>query len=100
MDAEGVFRPSGFYWKRYYRESSPANASKAEVWLTYEKVVEGRKNLTFSTIVEKILNSADYADLAPGTQKITAHEKYLLAVSACRNKGIKPEHVRLYMDAW
>lgn len=80
---------------------APANASKAEVWLAYEKVVEGRKKLlTFQQLWKKFLNSADYADLAPGTQKITAHEKYLLAVFGdAEAKAIKPEHVRRYMDA-
>lgn len=44
---KGVFfRPSGYYWKRggTTENLAPANASKAEVWLAYEKVVEGRKN--------------------------------------------------------
>lgn len=81
---------------------APANASKAEVWLAYEKVVEGRKKLlTFQQLWKKFLNSADYADLAPGTQKdYLAHEKYLLAVFGdAEAKAIKPEHVRRYMDA-
>ncbi|RVR37640.1 integrase [Klebsiella pneumoniae] len=81
---------------------APANASKAEVWLAYEKVVEGRKKLlTFQQLWKKFLNSADYADLAPRTQKdYLAHEKYLLAVFGdAEAKAIKPEHVRRYMDA-
>jgi hypothetical protein len=44
---KGVFfRPSGYYWKPggTTENLAPANASKAEVWLAYEKVVEGRKN--------------------------------------------------------
>lgn len=50
---------------------APANASKAEVWLAYEKVVEGRKKLlTFQQLWKKFLNSADYADLAPGHKRL------------------------------
>lgn len=76
---KGVFfRPSGYYWKPggTTENLAPANASKAEVWLAYEKVVEGRKKLlTFQQLWKKFLNSADYADLAPRTQKITWHMK-------------------------
>lgn len=93
---KGVFfRPSGYYWK-------PGGTTKAEVWVAYEKVIEGRKNiLTFSQLWKKFLNSTDYADLAPRTQKdYLAHEKYLLAVfGEAEAKSIKPEHVRRYMDA-
>ncbi|HBY2053418.1 TPA: integrase, partial [Klebsiella pneumoniae] len=102
---KGVFfRPSGYYWKPggTTENLAPANASKAEVWLAYEKVVEGRKKLlTFQQLWKKFLNSADYADLAPRTQKdYLAHEKYLLAVFGdAEAKAIKPEHVRRYMDA-
>ncbi|MGQ7114462.1 tyrosine-type recombinase/integrase, partial [Escherichia sp. TWPC-MK] len=76
--------------------------TKAEVWVAYEKVVEGRKNvLTFSQLWRKFLNSSDYSDLAPRTQKdYLAHEKNLLAVfGEAEAKAIKPEHVRRYMDA-
>lgn len=69
---KGVFfRPSGYYWKPggTTENLAPANASKAEVWLAYEKVVEGRKKLlTFQQLWKKFLNSADYSDLAPRTQ--------------------------------
>lgn len=38
--------------------------------------------------------------LPQGHKKITAHEKYLLAVFGdAEAKAIKPEHVRRYMDA-
>lgn len=55
----------------------------------------------FNNCGKKFLNSADYADLAPRTQKdYLAHEKYLLAVFGdAEAKAIKPEHVRRYMDA-
>lgn len=60
-----------------------------------------KKLLTFQQLWKKFLNSADYADLAPRTQKdYLAHEKYLLAVfGEAEAKAIKPEHVRRYMDA-
>lgn len=102
---KGVFfRPSGYYWKPggTTEKLAPAGASKSEVWIAFEKVVEGRKNiLTFSQLWKKFLNSTDYADLAPRTQKdYLAHEKYLLAVfGEAEAKAIKPEHVRRYMDA-
>ncbi|EPS4524545.1 MULTISPECIES: tyrosine-type recombinase/integrase [Citrobacter] len=102
---KGVFfRPSGYYWKPggTTEKLAPADATKAEVWVAFEKVIEGRKNiLTFSQLWKKFLNSADYADLAPRTQKdYLAHEKYLLAVfGEAEAKAIKPEHVRRYMDA-
>lgn len=101
---KGVFfRPSGYYWKPggTTEKLAPAGASKSEVWIAFEKVVEGRKNiLTFSQLWKKFLNSTDYADLAPRTQKdYLAHEKYLLAVFGdAEAKAIKPEHVRRYMD--
>ncbi len=66
---KGVFfRPSGYYWKPggTTENLAPANASKAEVWLAYEKVVEGRKKLlTFQQLWKKFLNSADYAVTCP-----------------------------------
>ncbi|EFA7616248.1 TPA: tyrosine-type recombinase/integrase [Escherichia coli] len=102
---KGVFfRPSGYYWKPggTTEKLAPAGASKSEVWIAFEKVVEGRKNiLTFSQLWKKFLNSTDYAALAPRTQKdYLAHEKYLLAVFGdAEAKAIKPEHVRRYMDA-
>ncbi len=102
---KGVFfRPSGYYWKPggTTEKLAPADSTKAEVWVAYEKVIEGRKNiLTFSQLWKKFLNSTDYADLAPRTQKdYLAHEKYLLAVfGEAEAKSIKPEHVRRYMDA-
>ncbi|HAT7523596.1 TPA: tyrosine-type recombinase/integrase [Citrobacter koseri] len=102
---KGVFfRPSGYYWKPggTTEKLAPAGASKSEVWIAFEKVVEGRKNiLTFSQLWKKFLNSTDYTDLAPRTQKdYLAHEKYLLAVfGEAEAKAIKPEHVRRYMDA-
>lgn len=102
---KGVFfRPSGYYWKPggTTEKLAPAGASKSEVWIAFEKVVEGRKNiLTFSQLWKKFLNSTDYSDLAPRTQKdYLAHEKYLLAVfGEAEAKTIKPEHVRRYMDA-
>lgn len=102
---KGVFfRPSGYYWKPggTTEKLAPADSTKAEVWVAYEKVIEGRKNmLTFSQLWKKFLNSTDYADLAPRTQKdYLAHEKYLLAVfGEAKAKSIKPEHVRRYMDA-
>ena len=102
---KGVFfRPSGYYWKPggTTEKLAPAGASKSEVSIAFEKVVEGRKNiLTFSQLWKKFLNSTDYAALAPRTQKdYLAHEKYLLAVFGdAEAKAIKPEHVRRYMDA-
>ncbi|MGQ7072163.1 site-specific integrase, partial [Escherichia sp. SP-MK2] len=102
---KGVFfRPSGYYWKPggTTEKLAPPDATKAEVWVAYEKVVEGRKNvLTFSQLWRKFLNSSDYSDLAPRTQKdYLAHEKNLLAVfGEAEAKAIKPEHVRRYMDA-
>ncbi|EOJ6165332.1 TPA: integrase [Escherichia coli] len=102
---KGVFfRPSGYYWKPggTTEKLAPADSTKAQVWVAYEKVIEGRKNiLTFSQLWKKFLNSTDYADLAPRTQKdYLAHEKYLLAVfGEAEAKSIKPEHVRRYMDA-
>lgn len=105
MDAEGCFfRPSGYYWKPggSTEKLAPANATKAEVWVAYEKVVEGRKNrLLFKQLWQKFLASADFSDLAPRTQKdYHAHEKNLLAVfGEAEAKAIKPEHVRRYMDA-
>lgn len=68
----------------------------------YEKVIEGRKNrLMFKQLWQKFLASADFADLAPRTQKdYHAHEKYILAVfGEAEAKTIKPEHIRRYMDA-
>lgn len=69
-------------------------------WLT--KKVEVEKNrITFTQLWRKFLASADYADLAPRTQKdYLAHEKYILAVFGdAEAKAIKPEHIRRYMDA-
>ncbi len=43
---KGVFfRPSGYYWKPggSTENIAPADATKAEVWVAYEKKVEGRK---------------------------------------------------------
>ncbi|HEE9238014.1 TPA: integrase, partial [Salmonella enterica subsp. enterica serovar Typhimurium var. monophasic 4,[5],12:i:-] len=102
---KGVFfRPSGYYWKPggSTENIAPADATKAEVWVAYEKKVEGRKNrITFTQLWRKFLASADYADLAPRTQKdYLAHEKYILAVFGdAEAKAIKPEHIRRYMDA-
>lgn len=102
---KGVFfRPSGYYWKPggSTEKLAPANATKAEVWVAYEKVVEGRKNrLLFKQLWQKFLASADFSDLAPRTQKdYHAHEKYILAVfGEAEAKSIKPEHIRRYMDA-
>lgn len=66
---KGVFfRPSGYYWKPggSTENIAPADATKAEVWVAYEKKVEGRKNrITFTQLWRKFLASADYADLAP-----------------------------------
>ncbi len=105
MDAEGcVFPPFRLLLeaRRYTDNLAQQTLLKRRVWLAYEKVVEGRKKLlTFQQLWKKFLNSADYADLAPRTQKdYLAHEKYLLAVFGdAEAKAIKPEHVRRYMDA-
>lgn len=102
---KGVFfRPSGYYWKPggSTEKLAPADATKAEVWVAYEKVIEGRKNcFMFKHLWKKFLASADFADLAPRTQKdYHAHEKYILAVfGEAEAKSIKPEHIRRYMDA-
>ncbi|WP_318358012.1 tyrosine-type recombinase/integrase [Enterobacter sp.] len=102
---KGVFsRPSGYYWKPggTTEKLAAASATKGEVWVAYEKVVEGRKNrITFSQLWRKFLDSADFADLAPRTQKdYLAHEKNILPVFGdAEAKLIKPEHVRRYMDA-
>lgn len=55
----------------------------------------------FKQLWQKFLASADFADLAPRTQKdYHAHEKYILAVfGEAEAKTIKPEHIRRYMDA-
>ncbi|MEN3753852.1 tyrosine-type recombinase/integrase [Mangrovibacter sp. SLW1] len=101
---KGVFfRPSGYYWKPggTTEKLAPASATKTEVWVAYDKVVEGRKNrVTFNQLWKKFLASSDYADLAPRTQKdYLAHEKYILAVfGEAEAKAIKPEHIRRYMD--
>lgn len=105
MDAEGgIFPP---FWLLLEtggttEKIASANATKADVWVAFEKIVEGRKRrITFAQLWKKFLNSADYADLAPRTQKdYLAHEKYLLAVfGEAEAKTIRPEHVRRYMDA-
>ncbi|EFC4854743.1 tyrosine-type recombinase/integrase [Escherichia coli] len=98
------FRPSGYYWKPggTTEKIASANATKADVWVAFEKIVEGRKRrITFAQLWKKFLNSADYAALAPRTQKdYLAHEKYLLAIfGEAEAKTIRPEHVRRYMDA-
>jgi integrase len=102
---KGVFfRPSGYYWKPAgtTEKIAPSTASKAEVWVAFEKIVESKKNtLTFKILWNKFLTSTDYADLAARTQKdYKSHEKYILAVFGEADAGtIRPEHIRRYMDA-
>lgn len=101
---KGVYlRSSGYYYKpgKTTLKIADACASKAEVWLAYERTVTTQKNkITFETIWHKFLASADYADLAPRTQKdYLAHAKNLLPTFGKADAAaIKPEHVRRYMD--
>lgn len=102
---KGVYiRSSGYYWKPEgsTEKLCPLTASKAEVWLAYErKVSNASKRLTFAKLWEKFLRSQDFIELAPRTQKdYHSHEKYILAVFGnAEVKAIKPEHIRRYMDA-
>ena len=72
-----------------------ANATKQMSGLLL-KNCRGKKTNNFAQLWKKFLNSADYADLAPRTQKdYLAHEKYLLAVLAKRKQRLLgPEHVK------
>lgn len=102
---KGVFfRPSGYYWKPggSTETFAPPDATKAEVWVAYEKrVSKERQKTTFKNLWDKFINSIDFSALATRTQKdYHAHAKYILKVFGdAEAKTIKPEHIRRYMDA-
>lgn len=101
---KGVYlRMSGYYYKPgdTTKKIADSTASKAEIWRAYEKVITEQKNkITFENIWNKFLASADYADLAPRTQKdYLTHAKNLLPTfGAADASAIRPEHIRKYMD--
>ncbi len=76
-------------------------ATPAQVWAVYEALINDKKDeRIFTELVEKFFGSADYCDLAPDTQK--DYRKYSVNVlkvfGSIPPDGIKPEHIRKYMD--
>ncbi len=82
---------------------APADATKVEVWVAYEKKLSGRNRITFTQLWRKFLASAAMLIWPQERRKkdYLAHEKYILAVFGdAEVKAIKPEHPALYGCPW
>lgn len=108
---EDAWMPPRVYLGKSAYEFKPKNggtmrlcgkeATQAQVWTAYEKLITDKKeDNTFTGLVEAFFRSPDYMDLATETRK--DYRKYSIKLLKVFSKmlpdGIKPEHVRKYLD--
>ncbi|MGP0902875.1 tyrosine-type recombinase/integrase [Serratia sp. CY76391] len=79
----------------------PLDATQSAVWVAYEKFTSQKEDkVTFKTLADRFLSSAEFTDLAFDSQK--DYQKYAKKVMPVFGKmdpnNIKPEHIRKYMD--